>query len=107
MRRSLRGRGKQTTVGNIQVVVHNVNGYRTTRWQQMVDIAATQSSAPHTVYCLQETKLHKIQCPPRHHLVHQVREGKSGGGIATIIPDSIPLISSSKGEYHVYSQLAL
>ena len=48
-----------------------------------------------------------ITAPTGYQVIHVVRQGRAGGGIATLVPQSIHMMATNKHELYVHVQLAV
>ena len=59
------------------------------------------------IICLQETKLSTITVPTGYQVTHIARKGRAGGGIATLVPQSMHVMATNKHEFYVHVHLAV
>ena len=71
-----------------------------------MDMAAEEGTTACMVICLQETKLLQVRPPCGYTVEHSPCTGKSGGGIATLIPLQVTIPKLIKDQFVVYVQLA-
>ena len=48
-----------------------------------------------------------ITAPTGYQGTHIVREGRAGGGIATLVPHSMHMMATNKHEFYVHTQLVV
>ena len=90
---------------NIVLFCHNINSINGVKLQKCLDMSAEEGATACVVLCLQETKLLQVRHPYGYAAEHCPRTGKSGGGIATLIPSQVPIVKSVKEQFVVYTQL--
>ena len=85
------------------LLCHNINSINNVKLQKCLDVSAKEGEATCMVLCLQETKLLQVRPPYGYAVEHYPRTGKSGGGIAILIPSQVSIVLSVKEQFVVYT----
>ena len=72
-----------------------------------MDVAASVDAGATAIICLQETKLSMITAPTGYQVTHIAREGRAGGGIATLVPQSMCVMAINKHKFYMHIQLVV
>ena len=71
-----------------------------------MDVLTEDNSLANPIVCLQETKITTISPPAGIRVEHNPRQGKKGGGLATLVPTCTTILETWQAQYVLYTQVA-
>ena len=85
---------------------HNINSLSNCKLQNCMDVLAEDNNLAIPIVCLQETKIATISPPAGIGIEHSPRQGKKGGGLATLVPTCVTILETRHAQYVLYTQMA-